>query len=265
MIELSAKDLVREPYPHLVREPFLAPAFFERLRAEYPTDEQFDRNTRLHARAGKDLYRGDPVFDEFLAGAPAWREFYAWFNSPGLVAQMLALFGEDMRRLGCGVDPRKARFVDYTEPREALVEKKGVAGLLVRARDALGLGPDRNDLFVRFDLGQARLGYGKEVHCDLPNRLLSMILYFSDAGAEGLSGGDLQLHEHVERKSPSAYERYPRPERTRVVATLRPRRNLGVLFLCSNNSYHSVTPITAGTGRRNFTYFNVSSRAARIW
>jgi hypothetical protein len=248
----------------VARQPFLEPALFERLRAEYPGDALFERNTRLHARAGRDLYRGDPLFDEFLAGAPAWREFYAWVNSPAYVRLVLDLFGEDLARFGCRVDPQKAAFHEYVEPREALTEVKGFRRLLRRVRGAFGTPTDPNELFVRFDLGQARAGYAKEVHCDLPNRLVSMIMYFSDTEEEGLQGGDLRLHEHVERRAPAEYERYPREERTRVIATLRPRKNLGVLFLCSNNSYHSVTAMR-GDGRRNFTYFNVSSRAERIW
>ncbi len=265
MLQIARSEVVREPFPHVIRQPFLAPELFTRLRDEYPADAVFERTSPLNARAGRDLYRGDALFDGFIAASPAWREFYKWANSPAYVQLVLDLFGEDMLRLGCKVDPRKAHFTDYVEPREALVEEKGLRGVASRVRSTLGGGEDPNELFVRFDLGQARVGYEKRIHCDLPNRITTMVMYFSDADEAGLEGGDLRVHEHLEKRQPSAYERYPHEDRTRVVATLRPRKNLGVLLLCCNNSYHSVTPITAGRGHRNWTYFSVSSRAARIW
>ena len=198
-----------------------------------------------------------------MARSPAWREFFGYMNSPRFVELILGLFGPFLPQMGCRVDPDRARFVDYVEPREALRE----AGPLKRALRRLTRGePDPNELFVRFDLAQGRTGYHKPIHCDLPNRLVSFVLYFCDSEEDGVKGGELGLHELLEPRPLASTPRYPRPEQTREVARLQPKDNLGVIFLCSNNSYHSVTPLEGGPdGRRNFIYMNVSSRAPRIW
>ena len=124
---------------------------------------------------------------------------------------------------------------------------------------------DPNTLFTRFDLEQGAEGYGKPVHCDLPNRIASLVLYFCDADEIEMEGGQLCLHEPTAATDPRKAKRYPREEDTRVVARVTPRHNTGVFFLCCNTSYHSVTPIITQAGYRRFVYINISSRAKSIW
>lgn len=120
---------------------------------------------------------------------------------------------------------------------------------------------DPNEQFIRFDIEQFKQGYYKPLHCDNASRLVSFLVYFCDADELEMKGGDLGIHEHLQRKEPPAYERSPSDEDTRLVATLRPKENLGIFFLCSNNSYHSVTPVESMNDYRRFIYTNVSSCA----
>ncbi|MCG8443381.1 MAG: 2OG-Fe(II) oxygenase, partial [Caulobacterales bacterium] len=120
-------------------------------------------------------------------------------------------------------------------------------------------------LFTRLDIHKALAGYGKVVHCDRPNRLCSFIVYFCDADALGLEGGDLTLHKHRLDKPITDYERHPKPEDAPVIATLRPRENQGVFFPCCNNSYHGVTPVASAGAERDYLYINISGDAGRLW
>lgn len=121
------------------------------------------------------------------------------------------------------------------------------------------------NLFTRLDVHKALTGYAKAVHCDRANRLCSFIVYFVDAEKIGLEGGDLTIHAHKQKKAPKDYERHPKPEDAPVIATLRPKENLGVLFPCSNNSYHGVTAVRSDGIERDYLYINISGDAKTLW
>ena len=120
-------------------------------------------------------------------------------------------------------------------------------------------------LFTRLDIHRSVGGYAKPPHCDRPNRLCSLIVYFTDAQASGLEGGDLLVFKHTQAKPVSAYERHPRPEAVTQIASLRPAPNLGVFFPCQNNSYHGVTEVKSRGIERDFLYINISGRSRSLW
>lgn len=264
-LNVPVQDVKDTPFPHIIKEQFLEPALYGRLRKDFPSKEVFDMNSTVGGRAGRDLYRGDPAYDELLIRSSAWREFHDFINSPAYIAITLELFGAHLMKFECDVDPAKARFVDYVEEREVLADKSRIGRMAEGVMQKLQGAKNKDDLFVRLDLGQAAVGYGKPIHCDRPNRLTSMLVYLCDADEIALRGGELIIHEHKEKKPYRAYERHPKEEDTREVLRLRPKHNLGVFFVCSNNSYHSATAVTAQKGYRDFLYISISSRAPTIW
>ena len=258
---MTPNDIVADPFPHAIKQDIFHPEFYRELKAEFPSDNLFDnRGKHFGARTGRDLYQGDPGFDEMLESRPAWREFYRHMRSREFLQFTMDLFGQHLKKFECRVDPQKAQLVDYTESRLTV---------WWRARKARWFGSsgsqDPNDLFVRFDIEQSDKGYDKPIHCDNPSRLVSFLVYFCDADDLRMEGGDLHIHEHLQKKPYSHYERSPADKDTRIVDTLRPRENLGVFFLCSNNSYHSVTAIKRMNDYRRFIYMNLSSGADSIW
>lgn len=261
LIQLTPADVVGEPFPHAVKQGMLRPDFYRRLKDEFPPDHLFDnRGKRIGARTGRDLYQGDTGFDEFIKSSPAWSKFHQYMKSPQFLELTLRLFGPYFQRFHCRVDPEEAHTVDYTEKRLAVwLRARLVRWFGIKSNE------DPNQLFMRFDIEQSDAGYYKPVHCDNPSRLASFLVYFCDAGEIGLDGGDLRIHQHLENKPYPDYERHPKEEHTKVIATLRPKENLGLFFLCSNNSYHSVTSINHANDYRRFIYLNMSSRAAGIW
>ncbi|MEA2625158.1 MAG: hypothetical protein QOD06_1203 [Candidatus Binatota bacterium] len=261
ILEVAADEVVSRPFPHVVRRPFLQPEFYSELKREFPPDAMFDnRRKAIGARTGRDLFKGDRDFETFLDGSPAWRRFHDYVASPEFLSLAFELFGPYLDEYGCRVDAERARLVPYTEHRFALWWRSKLGRWL-----GVGRGKDPNDLFVRFDVEQSTEGYRKPVHCDWPSRIFSLIVYFCDAEEIGMQGGELRIHEHVETKPFPAYERHPSEQKTRVIQTLEPRENLGVFFLCSNNSYHSVNAVQSIRDYRRFIYLNVSSTAENIW
>ncbi len=265
ILNVSPEDVISQPFPHILKDNFVEPRLYRRLKAEFPPDEVFARNTSLGGRTGRDLYRGDALYDELLRTSPAWREFYEYINSPAYMDLMLDLFGRYIDVFGCKVQSNNASFVDYIEPREVLADKSRLGRALESVTDLVARTKHKDELFVRLDLAQGGVGYGKPVHCDRPSRLTSMIVYFCDAQEIGMEGGELLLHEHIEKRSYTKYERHPKPELTRVIGRVMPKDNRGVFFLCSNNSYHSATAVKSQESFRNFIYVSISSLSPSIW
>lgn len=265
LLNLIPRDVCVEPFPHITKKDFIETSLYARLKAEFPPDEVFSRNTTAGGRSGRDLYRGDKAYDDFLKASPAWREFHDYINSSAYLDFALELFGDYLEKLECKVSRAGAHFVDYIEPREVLRYKSKIRWRIEMAAQKIAKAKQKDEIFVRLDLAQGAVGYGKAVHCDRGNRLTSMIVYFCNAEDIAMQGGELLLHEHIEKRPGSRFERHPKPQLTRVIGTVIPDDNLGLLFLCSNNSYHSATPVKAQRGYRNFIYVSLSSRSPMIW
>lgn len=83
MLNISKKDVVAEPFPHVISEQVLEPSLFAALRKDYPTAAIFEgekaRSGMVGSRTGQgfDIYRGDSAYDALIAGSETWREFDA--------------------------------------------------------------------------------------------------------------------------------------------------------------------------------------------
>lgn len=260
VFNVTPSEIVPSPYPHVAKQPLIQPELYRRLKAEFPSNKFFEGRAKvIGSRTGRDFFKGDPEFDQFIKSSPAWNEFYNYISSPDFIKFSMACFGPYLKKFNCSVDPAKARLVDYTENRFSL---------WWRSKKAIYFGSragNPNDLFTRFDIEQGAEGYEKPVHCDWPSRLLSVVVYFCDADEIGMDGGDLRIHDTVDDRPYSECKRKPKPEDVKVVKTMRPRENSGAIFLCSNNSYHSVTAVNSVKDYRRFIYLNVSSKAENIW
>lgn len=275
VLQIDRSDVVATPFPHVAKMDFLPPDLFARLSADFPTSASFEdqfsqtgaTGSRVGAGTGFDIYRGDLAYDRLVAGSAAWAELDAYINSAAFVTTFLDVFGEDLAGLGCSitVDPAAYRR-DMVESRSTLTARQTIGERLGRIVD--GLGRNRNripTLFTRLDVEKSFAGYAKPPHCDRSNRLCSLILYFSDLEAEGIEGGELNIYAHKSDKSPAEHERHPKPALVDVVATLKPKPNLGVFFPCSNNSYHGVNAVETAGKARNFLYINISTDGRTCW
>ena len=126
ILTIQSQDIAMEPFPHIIKDGFIEPSLYLRLKQEYPSDEMFDRSSSAGARAGRDLYRGDADYETFLASSPAWQELHSYLNSALFVEQILSLFGNFLSRYECYTDPKLAHFIDYVEPREELKHRSRV-------------------------------------------------------------------------------------------------------------------------------------------
>ena len=275
MLQIARGDVVAAPFPHIVSREILPPTIFEALKADFPTAggfaEQKAKSGTEGSRTGSgfDIYRGDGGFEALVKRSPAWANFHGYINSDAFVDTFRSVFADHLDSIGLTIDIARSRLdTSYAEPRAVMREK---ASLQDRARAAANRAlapfcqPRPVELFSRLDVHKSLVGYGKPPHCDRPNRLCSLIVYFSDAKATGMEGGDLSIYRHKQAKLPTRYERHPRPTDVECIATLTPTPNLGVFFPCQNNSYHSVSKITSQGVERDFLYINISGRKSSLW
>jgi hypothetical protein len=277
MLNLKSSDVTDYPYPHAISDAILPPDLFVRLKADYPDARTFletsNETSGVGSRAGKgkgfDIYRGDAAYANLIRDSVAWAEFDHWINSSAFVDKYQELFAAYADRMGILADVDPARYDRaYIEPRDRLTERETPAERLLRlAHRATRRWKRRQSvsLFSRLDITRSTGGYAKMPHCDRPNRLCSLIVYFTNAKDVGLQGGELMIYR---AKSPTDIEkarRYPRPGDVEIVARVTPQENRGVFFPCCNNSYHGVTAVTSEGVCRDFLYINISGHASNVW
>ena len=275
MLTVSKADVVAEPFPHVAKEGILPVEVFDALRADFPDQGIFEGQRDTHGKTGSrtgsgfDLYRGDDAYRRLVSQSEAWREFDAYINSERFTDTFRDVFADHLDSMGLRIDLAGSRVEGaYHEPRELLNETATAgdrlmsAGLKVldRFRDS---GPV--PLFTRLDIHRSFGGYQKPPHCDRPNRLCSLIIYFTDADAAGLEGGELLLFKHRQDKPVNQYERHPSGDNVTEIARLKTKPNLGVFFPCQNNSYHGVTEVLSNSVARDFLYINISGRSRSLW
>jgi hypothetical protein len=222
-------DVRAKPFPHVVCEEFIEPESYERLRRTFPACPPGTSPT------GFSLYRGDEGYTRLLDEEPAWRALFETFHSQAFVEWGTGQFADVWEREGCMLDLSRARYVPYREDR---VDKERPR--LRKVEHA----PE--ELWVRMDIHQGRVGYTRPVHLDHARRLVSLLVYFCDHAENGMEGGELLLHGDA------------------APIRITPRHNLMVAFPCANNSHHSVPPIISAAAPRNYIQVHISS-SVDIW
>jgi hypothetical protein len=235
--DLKQFDLNVEPFPHVAREQFIAPEYYKQLCGSFPVCPPSTGPT------GFSLYWGDEDYERMLDEQTAWRALFDTFQSQRFIDWCREQFAPFWRQEGCKIDLSEARYVSYREDR---IDKE-------RAR-LRKVEHEPQELWVRMDIHQGRLGYDRPIHLDHARRLLSMLIYMCDHTENQLAGGELFLHS-AERQQSSE-----RSDSLRIT----PRHNLMVAFPCMNRSFHSVSKITSMAIPRNYVQVHISS-SVDIW
>lgn len=217
------------PYPHVMVDGYLAADEYDALRESFPACPANSGPT------GYSRFWGDPEFDTLLDAHPVWQRLFDWTQSQAFVDLCLAPFADVIAHEAV-VDLSRARFVSRVETR---TEKEQ------RFLAPTGLAPDQ--LFVRTDILQGKVGYERPVHVDHRRRAATMLIYLCDGDEDEIEGGDLILHA-------ADGETW----------TIRPSHNRMILFPCINTSLHSVSRIESQRGLRNFLQLTVSS-SVDLW
>jgi hypothetical protein len=230
VLNLEIAEIHPDPFPHVVKENFLAPELYDELRQSFPDCPPNSGPT------GYSYFWGDPEYERLLASSPAWKALFEATQSQSMIDYCVRQFRGVCEANDCTVDLDKASYVSYCESR---ADKE--------RRHLSKVEHEPHKLWVRTDILQGRTGYNRRSHLDHRRRLLALLIYFCNFEENEMEGGELVLHaEHMKRN----------PARDVVI---KPQHNRLVAFACSNNSYHSVPMITSQKAPRNFIQVGVSS------
>ena len=218
-----------QPFPHVLVDDWLDTAFYAELAGTFPDCPPASGPT------GYTLFWGDPDYDRLVEENPAWKAFFQTFHSQRFVDYAIDQFA-DVFREEAVVDLSRRRYVPYAENRAD--KQRATLG-------PTGYAPD--DLWVRVDIMQGRVGYTRGAHLDHRRRAITLLVYFGDASDNDMIGGELILHAA-----------------NGDTTTLAPRHNRMIMFPCNNASFHSVAPIVSQSRLRNFVQVTVSS-SVDLW
>lgn len=221
-----------KPFPHVVNEQFIEPEHYRQLVESFPVCPPTAEPT------GYSLFWGDEGYRRLLEEHAAWRSLHQTFHEQRFIDWAAEQFAPFWRERGCAIDLARARYVPYQEDRIDKAHPR-----LRRVEHA----PE--ELFVRMDIYQGRVGYERAIHVDHRRRLVSMLIYMCDP----MEGGELLLHT-----GPKQHWYGARP--TRVA----PQHNLMVAFPCSARSHHSVSPVLSQASPRNYVQVQISS-SVDVW
>jgi hypothetical protein len=188
---------------------------------------------------GFSYFRGDPTYDNLVATDEAWSWFVHAVQSEVFVSYCLRQFANFWSSTGCLIDTSHAHYVDYSESR-ADKERRHIEKVIHAPEE----------LWVRLDILQARVGYRRKPHLDHRRRLVTMLIYFCDSAENQMIGGALVLHGAAAKNGTGED-----PEQS----SFAPRQNFMAAFPCTPESFHSVTEIKSQSAPRNFVQITISS------
>lgn len=221
------------PVPHLYVSEVVAPDLYASLR--FP-----DIPARPLGRIGRDLYAGEPGYDDVVSRSP-WASVHGQLTGEPFVRETLRLFRADMERARARLDPDRAVLEPYAESREETESPE------------LGTGRGLESIFCRFDFQVADASYRKPPHLDHPRRVVGGVFFCSDADEEDIVGGEFAFFEDLRFRNDRICHR-PRVARRYPV-----RHNTAVLFLNHNRAFHGPLPIERARGARRWIYYSISS------
>ena len=239
MLNIDPTKLQESPFPYLVQKELFDPEFYKELKATYP---DFGKATGW-SRMSKDLMRGDAEFAQTVSHG-AWKTFFDYLNSSKFLNTMTGLFQKGLQSDDFLVDPKTLKLADHVETREWIATNK-VSKAVADFQGA------RNEVFVRMDLGIGEKGYKRPPHLDWRHRVCSLLVYFDDPAETKMEGGKLIIHK-------------PDGNGYSSVGVVEPENNMGVYKLDNNQSFHSVSEVTAIEGQRKTLYIAISSRG-QVW
>ncbi len=228
-----------KPAPHIYISEVVPPELYKTIH--FPELEPAP-----HGRNGRNLYPGEPGYDQIVA-EPGWREVYNELVCEPFVKFVLSKFSNDMEALNCRIRADNAYFEPFCEEREKVFSQAGD----ISERDP-------ESLFVRFDFQAADSTYQPYVHVDHSRRLVGGLFFFCDASEEGLEGGEFALYRD-RLFSNDRFCHWPKVEEIFPI-----KHNTGVLLLNANTGFHGPRRIRKLRGLRKWVYYSISSHRV-IW
>lgn len=244
LARLNANEIRLDPFPHLLAEEALDPAYYAALEAAYPA---------LEAVAGPGALANNKLYSRSAPGVLAdqqipeiWRDFFAYHSSPPFLKDCLAFWEKAIRLEYPDIE---ARFGKPLDQLTSGVREKG------RETNAANLAADVM-LDCQFCVNSPVTASSsvRVPHVDNPFKLFAGILYFRRADDDS-SGGDLNLYRLTSERVHYDRRLNVPEDAIEAVRQVRYRPNTAILWLNTPRSLHGVTPRSVTAVPRRFVNF----------
>lgn len=232
------KDVKTDPFPHLVIQDALDPAYYLELMSAFPSIETVNGEKRRLANndatflGAFDVLASPTISDE-------WKDFFRFHTSMDFFAQTIGIFGKSVAALHPSIAPEIS---DVREGKLAIADSGEKADFYIQCQFGMNSSV-RRESSVR------------TAHIDNPRKIYNALLYCRDP-KDDADGGDLLLYRF--RDKPGFYgRRTAMPNRIEEVARIPYAANTLVLFANSTNSVHGVTPRKPTPHVRRYINFQV--------
>lgn len=229
MIDFIKGNSVNYPFPYIVVEDCFDNETIQNLINEFP-----DTNNSPFVMGGRNQMENSKPhigrvleeFEDWIKTAPTWKKFYEWLNTDTMLKTFISYYKEDLDRWG-----------------SKLTENSSLS----------------DDCFLHIDWSSASDGYVREIHTDSKKRFLNFLIFFNDKDWEG---GDFLIHssDNLHKLDHQIWD-----QNLPVNRVVEAKRNTGVFFLSTPDSYHSVSKQFNTNSPRKFIYGSYSYRNGDVF
>lgn len=165
--DLSQYDkYLRKPFSIFEKKNFLDNKFYFDLKKSFPSNKYFIRKSNEGKKLSFD--NRDHIFFDFLDQNDCWKEFYSQVNNKIFVKYFFELIKEDLNEINERMNIKKVYFNEkYSE---------NFFNRLLRKIIRLNY----TNIRLGFQFSKIKMGCYIPPHCDVSNKLLSLMLYFPD-------------------------------------------------------------------------------------
>ena len=174
----------------------------------------------------KKMNSGSPNFQSWIETAPTWKSFYDWLNYDQLFHGFMSYYSDELEKWGS----------------------------VIRKDSSLN-----KDCFLHIDWSSASDGYVREIHRDTDKRIWNFLIFFND---KEWDGGDFLIHSS---DNVTTLDHQIWNTKLPVHKTIEAKKNRGVFFLSTPDSYHSVSLQSNTKNPRKFIYGSYSYRNGDVF
>ena len=175
----------------------------------------------------KKMNSNSSKFPSWIETAPTWKKFYEYLNDDNVFHSFVNYYDDELK--------------DW--------------GSVITGDSSL-----KTDSFLHIDWSSATDGYVREIHRDTDKRIWNFLIFFNDKDWEG---GDFLIHssDSLSKLDQQIWDLKALP----VHKTIEAKKNKGVFFLSTPDSYHSVSKQFNTNSPRKFIYGSYSYRNGDVF
>lgn len=228
MINFEKAKIFDYPFPYMVVENCFEEDTLDKLITEFP--DVWGQATTMGGRRNIQVITDgptSPMFHTWIKKSPTWKQFYDWIYDDLVFHHIIDNYKEDL----------------------------GKWASIINENHSLN-----KDCFLHIDWSLSGNGYVREIHRDKDKRIWNFLIFFND---KDWDGGDFLIHSSDEKVG--KLDRQLFGESLPIYKTIEAKKNLGIFFLSTPDSYHSVSKQLNTKTKRKFIYGSYSIRSGDVF